>query len=154
MKRFVIRNYGPSRQIPFGSQQICFSRDTAIETDDEKLVEAMRSHKAIHVTDRGIQVNVAPEPKLEIESELRPDSIVDSPEALHNESSSETVDTNSSVTLDEVTEAPYQSLDPSELRTIAKDRRVWVRGMSKEQMVEALKKYDQDEPITNEEQGD
>ena len=66
MKRFIIRNYGASRQFPYKGQPIPISNDSAIETDDEKLAIFFKEQQAIHVTDRG--------------SELAPPSSVEEPE--------------------------------------------------------------------------
>ena len=56
MARFVIRNYGPSRQIPYKGQQLCLSNDQSIETDDEEEAAAFEAYEAIHVTDRGSEL--------------------------------------------------------------------------------------------------
>lgn len=56
MKRFVIRNYGLTRQIPYKDQQVFIANDQAIETDDEELVAVFRKHKNFHITDRGSEL--------------------------------------------------------------------------------------------------
>lgn len=68
MKRFVIRNYGPSRQFPYKGRPICIANDGAIETDDEKEAAFFKEQEALTVTDRG--------------SELAPSLPADEPEAL------------------------------------------------------------------------
>lgn len=56
MKRFVIRNYGPSRQFPYKGQSIPIANDSAIETDDEKMAVAFGKQDAVHLTDRGAEL--------------------------------------------------------------------------------------------------
>lgn len=52
MKRFVVRNYGPSRQFPYRDQHIPIANDCAIETDDEELAAFFKEQEALTVTDR------------------------------------------------------------------------------------------------------
>ena len=66
MKRFVIRNYGASRQFPYKGQSIPISNDSAIETDDEELAVFFKEQETVTVTDRG--------------SELAPSSSVEEPD--------------------------------------------------------------------------
>jgi hypothetical protein len=56
MTRYVIRNYGLTRQIPYKGQQIFIANDQAIETDDEELVTVLRAQENLHVTDRGSEL--------------------------------------------------------------------------------------------------
>lgn len=56
MKRFVIRNYGPSRQFPYKGQSICIANDCAIETDDEEEAAFFKEQEALTVTDRGSEL--------------------------------------------------------------------------------------------------
>jgi len=56
MKRFVIRNYGPTRQFPYKDKHIFIANDCAIETDDEEEVGALSGQESVHVTDRGSEL--------------------------------------------------------------------------------------------------
>ena len=56
MKRFIIRNYGLTRQIPYKDQHIFVANDQAIETNDEELVAVLRKHENLSVTDRGSEL--------------------------------------------------------------------------------------------------
>lgn len=113
MKRFVIRNYGPTRQIPYKGQQLCISNDGVIETDNEEEAKALETHKAICVTDRGSEL--APS-----SSEEKPEDSVDEPEV-----------------------ESYGSMTVVELRAIAKSREMKTSGLDKTKLIEALVEYDE-----------
>ena len=56
MTRFIIRNYGLTRQFPYKNRSICIANDNTIETDDEEMAIFFKGQKAIHVTDRGSEL--------------------------------------------------------------------------------------------------
>jgi len=112
MKRFVIRNYGLSRQIPYKDQQVFIANDRAIETDDEELVAVLRKHENLHVTDRGS----------ELASSLL---VVDKPEKS-----------------EESGEIAYKDMLMSDLQVIAKSREVKTSGLNKVELIQALEDYD------------
>ena len=64
MTKYIIRNYGPSAQIPYKDKSITITSDVVIETDDPELVSAASSIPNIHVTTRPGAKAVAP-PKVE-----------------------------------------------------------------------------------------
>lgn len=47
---YVIRNYGPSKQLPFKNQHISISRDAAIVTDDLEVVQALSGQSMINIS--------------------------------------------------------------------------------------------------------
>lgn len=115
MKRFVIRNYGPSRQFPYKDQHIPIANDCAIETDDEELAVFFKKQEALTVTDRG--------------SELAPSLPVDEPE------------TSKEVT-EETEEIAYNDMLLKELQVLAKDREIKTSGLNKAELIQALEDYD------------
>lgn len=123
MKRFVIRNYGPSIQIPYNGQNICLSNDQVIETNDSKLVHFLNEDeqfKDIYVTDRG--------------EELTTKSPVE--DFVVSEASSMTVDPD---------EISYDDMEEAELRALCKDRQLKIKGLKKGGLIEALEEYDAEE---------
>lgn len=123
MKRFIIRNYGPSIQIPYNGQNICLSNDQVIETNDDKLVHFLNEdeqYKDIHVTDRG--------------EELATNSPVE--DFVATETSSMSIDPG---------EISYDGMELLELQALCKDRRLKTKGLKKGGLIEALEEYDVEE---------
>ena len=112
MKRFVIRNYGPSRQFPYKDQHILISNDCAIETDSEEEADFFRKQQALAVTDR-------------IGSESASSPPVDEPEIL-----------------EESEEISYEEMKVKELQILMKDRELKTSGLNKEKLIQALEEYD------------
>ena len=117
MKRFGIRNYGPTRQLPYKDQQILVVHDGFIDTDDVEMAVALGEQEKIFVTDNG--------------AEFAPvDSPVEKSEAPESE----------------VVEAPddisYNDMTIPELKVLAKDRELDVKGLLKAEIIEALQTYD------------
>jgi len=131
MKRFVVRNYGPSRQLPVGGQQVCVVNDGIIETDNEAEAAALGAFEQITVTDRG--------------SGIAPTS---SPDANHEEKHEENHDDS----VDEPEDESYEDMNLDELQAIAKDREIPTAGLDEAQLIWALVKYDEtpDEPESSE----
>lgn len=113
MKRFGIRNYGPTRQLPYKDQQIFIVHDGFINTDDEELAVALGKEKDIYVTDSGAAFVPTP---------------LEAPEA------------------ETVVEAPddisYADMIVPELKLLAKDRELDVKGLKRAEIIEALRAYD------------
>lgn len=123
MERFVLRNYGPSIQISYKGQNICLSNDQVIETDDDKMVHFLNEDekwKAIHVTDRG--------------EELTANSPVE--DFAVSEALSMTVDSD---------EISYADMTLPELKSLAQDRNMKIKGLKKGELIEALEEYDAEE---------
>jgi len=116
MKRFVIRNYGPTRQFPYKDRQIFIANDSAIETDDAKEAVFFKEQEAVHVTDRGSEV-----------TSLTPS--VEEPE------------TSEEVT-EETEEIAYSDMLLKELQVLAKDREIKTSGLNKAELIQALEEYD------------
>ena len=153
MSRFVIRNYGPSRQIAYKGQQICLSNDQCIETDDADMAQVLGEAEQIHVTDRGIESAAPippekPEPKKEEKPKER-EVTVDDVEAVHDEKfpddteSQETEEGQLPVSSSEgVDEIAYADMTIKELIVLAKDRQIKTSGVKKAGLIEALEAYD------------
>ena len=118
MKRFVIRNYGPSRQFPYKAEQICISNDCAIETDNAELAGFMRGQEQVFVTDRGSDVGE------------NFDAQKVEPEAAVNPGVKDT---------DEIS---YDEMSYKELQALAKDRQLKHTGIKKALLIKSLQKYD------------
>jgi len=121
MKRFMIRNYGPSRQVPYKAQTLCIEHDGVIETDDVGEAAALAAEELMHVTDR----NEGSEPvSLSAEQSEKPETPAD--------------------------EIAYDDMNVKELKAIAKDRQLDVKGQLKADLIKTLQAYD-DEPDKPEE---
>lgn len=117
MKRFVIRNYGPSRQFQMGPNQICLAHDHAIETDDEDLAKDLGGEDSVHVVDRG------PQTVQVVKDNPNPDSDPDpDPDAVS-----------------------YTEMTVPELRDLAKDRQLDVKKLKKDEIIAVLEEYDAQE---------
>lgn len=149
MARFVIRNYGPSRQIPYKGQQICMGRDQAIETDDEKMVVALGKADEIHVTDRGVEAAVPVIPE-EPNGKKEREVTVDNAEAVHDENFPDEDDRQQPTQEDQQPapdgdaedEIPYANMTVKELQVLAKDREIKTSGLNKAELIQALEDYD------------
>ncbi len=120
MKRFVIRNYGPSRQVPYKGQSVCLSNDQCVETDNEEMADVFREEERITVTDRGEELAKVPNSSAEEPKEKK---VVVDPNELS-----------------------YDDMSLDELRTLAKDRGVAKAGKLKiGGLIEALEDYDEAE---------
>jgi len=49
MAKFVVRNYGNTRELPYKNKMIYLARDGAIETDDSEMANALSQFPQIHV---------------------------------------------------------------------------------------------------------
>ena len=148
MARFVIRNYGPSRQVAYEGQQICLSNDQCIETDDTEMAAVLGEENSIHVTDRGAEAAsfVLPEEPVEKEKKVTVDDV----EALHaanhpDEDSQKVASDKAEETIVESEELTYDDLTMPELKSIAKDRVIEVKGLKIGGLIEALEAYDEAE---------
>lgn len=134
-KRFIVRNYGPTRQIQYKKQQIIIANDKVIETDDMGLVAVLQNYKAIHITDRNPET---PGPSLPpvvlIDDEPRTVDGVVQPEELEAPVAAE--------------EIAYSEMKMKELQALGKDRQLKVSGLSKTELIEALENYDKEEAET------
>jgi hypothetical protein len=155
MKRFVIRNYGPSRQLRYKKYSICIANDSVIETNDENMVKAMTKHENIHVTDRGSEVVAATDPIEEFGDEVQRKCTVDNPEALYKEQFPDPDGDGNETSVDsDVSEAlsdddiSYDDMRAPELKALAKNRGVYSKGMRKGEIIEALESYDEVEVVT------
>lgn len=118
MKRFVIRNYGPTRQLSYKAQQICITNDCAIETDDAEMAYALEQHGQITVTDRGTDVGE------DFDAHKAP------PEAAVNPG------------VEDIDEISYEDMNWKEILALAKDRQIKTYGLKKPELIRALQEYD------------
>ena len=129
MTRFVVRNYGPTRQVPYRNQQIIIANDKAIETDDMALVAVLQNMEAMHVTDRspGTPGPSLPPPKVVPDEEPQADETPETPETPE--------------------EIAYGDMLMRELVALAKDRTppIKVSGLKKAELIKALEDYDKAE---------
>jgi len=158
MSRFVIRNYGPSRQIPYNGQSICLSNDQCIETDDADMAETFGSEKSIHVTDRGVEA--ATPVQIDKSESKKRNVTVDDAEAVHREKfPDDDEDSQAQEQVPQDTEQPlpndameyidYNDLTVKELRELIEDRRIEVDDgyVKKEKLIELLEDYDSAEDL-------
>lgn len=140
MARFVIRNYGQSRQVPYQNTQIYIARDGAMETDNENIAATMKGQKDMTVTDHGVQSNPAPseEPKQKGKDKKR--QITVDKEPVPKEDPVEKV--TPEVVSEEAEEIAYEEMTVKELQVLAKDRQLTTSGLLKAELIQALKDYD------------
>lgn len=154
MSRFVIRNYGPSRQIAYEQHQICMSNDQCIETDDEEMADVLGREDSIHVTDRGEEASdISPE---ELAKQKERQVTVDDPEAVYDathpdDEQQQTDESQQAESNDEVLadsdEIDYSDMTVAELREVAEDREIEIpKGyVKRDELIEALEEYDKEE---------
>lgn len=147
MARFLIRNYGPSRQIAYKGQQICLSRDQCIETDDSRIAAVLGAEKQVHVTDHGVEA-AAPVPPEKQEGEDRTVT-VDDAEAVHDEKfpdedvqEQHIQEEQQPVLSNDADEIAYADMNVKELRVLAKDRQIETSDLKKADLIKALEDYD------------
>lgn len=143
MARFVIRNYGTSKQVPYKGQSITFLHDQAIETDDEDEARALAGQDRAHLTDRGLDA-VALEPpevpdkkkerKVTVDKEPVPKEDPEDVQKKEPEPEAPSKDTGD--------EIPYDEMTVVELKVLAKDRQLSTSGLLKAELIRALKDYD------------
>jgi len=153
MARFIIRNYGPSRQIPYKGQSICLSNDQCIETDDAKMAGVLGFTDSIHVTDRGLD---AASPAVSDSSGTKKDRkvTVDDAEAVYAENFSDKDVRKPHIQLaeppiqeEDIDEIGYADMTVRELRALAEDRQIKTSGLRKGELIEALEAYDDAEDL-------
>ena len=115
MKRFIVRNYGPTRQFPYKDMQIFIANDCVRETDDVEMAMALKKEKQVTVTDRGSEV-----------TSLSPS--VEEPET--------------SEVSEESQEISYGEMKVKDLQILAKDREIKTSGLNKAELIQALEDYD------------
>jgi len=152
MARFVIRNYGPSRQLSYKRQQFCLSNDQCIETDDADLASALGKNNAITVTDRGEE---AAAPVVFKERKDRERKVtVDDAEVVYAENHQDGDKTRQKQdkaqtaknTISGDDELCYEDLTIKELRELAEDRLLEIPEgcVKKAHLIELLEEYDAD----------
>ncbi len=125
MVRFVVRNYGVTRQVQYKGQQIIIANDRAIETDDIELAAVLQNMNAMHVTDRCPETpGPSLPPVVKIKDEQAPEEF-QAPEVP-----------------DASAEIQYKDMKMLELQALGKDRQLKVSGLKKAALIQALNKYD------------
>lgn len=122
MERFVIRNYGPSRNLPDGHGSYIFlEKDRIRGTSDPELAKLFATYPEITVTDRGVTFNGPPaiQPPEGPPPPIEPDDII--------------------------VAVSYDVLDKSELQVLAKARGIPTAHVSRLDLITALQTADQEE---------
>lgn len=156
MARFIIRNYGLSRQFPYKGKQVCLSNDQAIEIDDAELAATLKNHEKMHVHDRGISfATPVPPEKSDKPAKKNRKVTVDDAEAVHREKfpdedeQQQTTGENQPPPPDAKTdtdEIAYADMTVKELQVLAKDRTPPIKtsGLKKDKLIKALEDYDRE----------
>lgn len=152
MARFLIRNYGPSRQIPYKGHSICLSRDQAIETDEVELAVVMKEEKNIYVNDRGAEfaAPVLPKKTEKPDDKKERPVTVDNAEAVHAENFPDEDEQPKIqppapvVSTEDKDEIAYADMTVKELQVLAKDRQIKTSGLKKAELIQALEDYDKE----------
>ena len=146
MKRFAIRNYGPTRQVPYKDKQLYIANDGCVETDDAGEAAAFAKQESMYVTDNGV-ATVTPEAPKDEEHQVTVDDV----EAVHDEKfpdqdeqQQETGGTQppSPESTKDKDEIAYADMSYKEIQVLAKDRQIKSVGVKKAKLIKALKAYD------------
>jgi len=122
VERFVIRNYGPSRNLPDGHGSYIFiEKDRIRGTSDPVLAKLFATYPQINVTDRGVTFTGPPaiQPPEGPPPPIEPDDIVKA--------------------------VSYDALDKSELQVLAKARGIPTAHVSRLDLITALQTADREE---------
>lgn len=145
-ERYVIRNYGPSRNLPWKRSYIYIERDGVRGTDDLAMAEEFARFPQITVSERGAreikppgQATGPPVPDAPPPIDKDETEITESPESVEG---SETVDVAMAI--------DYSLLLVKDLREICEERDISTEGLLKQDLIAALE--DHDEPAAPEEQ--
>jgi len=112
MERFVIRNYGPSRNLPDGHGSYIFmERDGVRGTSNEEMAKLFKTYPEVAVSERGSNFVGNPPPQ-------GPPPPVDSDDVIKK--------------------STYEDLDKRSLQDMAKLRKIPVAGLSRIELIEAL----------------
>lgn len=144
MDRYIIRNYGSSRNLPDGRGSYIFmERESARETNDEELAKLFAAYPDVHVADRGGATVVAA-PPAPPEGPLPP---AEEPE--DNDDQSEDNDNQGEEPEGEQGEEnDYSDLLVADLQEIAEERSIPITGLLKADLVEALLQNDAQKKLT------
>ena len=132
-ERFLIRNYGPSRNLPDGHGSYIFIEHERVRsTSDPELAKLFTTYPQIHVTDRGEEAFPAP---------VLPEPPV-GPEPPEDEDEAE--DEDEDEVEDEVEDeaADYSDLAVKDLREIAQERDIPIVGLLKADLIRTLQEND------------
>jgi len=135
-ERFLIRNYGPSRNLEDGKGSYIFlERDRVRSTSDPEMAKLMSTYPEIHVTDRGVEAFPAPilpappqgpEPPKEDDDEVV--EVVEESKEVEDD--------------EEHGEVDYTELTVADLREIAYERDIDTKGLLKADLIQALQEDD------------
>lgn len=129
MERFVIRNYGPSRNLPDGRGSYIFiERDRVRGTSDPELAKLFATYPEIHVADRGEDVAPPFVPSAPPGPPPPPDQDDEKPEEDEQKKS-------------------YEALTKRDLLGMAKLRGIPTSGLRRDDLIVALKKMDSEEKV-------
>jgi len=164
MSRFVIRNYGISRQFPYKGKSICLSNDQAIETDDVAEAAALGSHQNVHVIDRGAEfaAPVIVPPEKPADDEKKRKVTVNDAEAVRAEKfppdedeqqqekggtqppPPESTKDKDEIAYAEMTVRELRELFNDRQKPLAKDKQVKTSGLKKAELILCLEAYDKE----------
>lgn len=146
MARFVIRNYGTSKQVPYKGQQITFIHDQAIETDDEILAGALAAQDRAHLTDRGLDAVALVPPEVPDEKKERKVTVDKEPVPKEDAEDIQKKESETDAASEEIDDGiAYEEMTVKELQVLAKDRQLSTSGLLKDELIQALKDYDSEE---------
>jgi len=139
-ERFLIRNYGPSRNLEDGKGSYVFiERDRVRATSDPELAKVLASYPQVHVTDRGEDLPVSQPPVSA--PLLNPESENDEDEAKDEAGNEEEIK-DIKEDDDEEDVIDYDSLTVSDLREIAQERGLATTRLKKAELVKVLQDDD------------
>lgn len=143
MARFVIRNYGTSKQVPYKGQQIVFLHDQAIETDDEGEAKALAGQDRAHLTDRGLDAVALVPPEVPDKKKERKVTVDKEPVPKEDSEDVQEKEPEPEVAPEESEDGiAYEEMTVKELQVLAKDRQLPTSGLLKAELIQALKDYD------------
>jgi len=150
MQRFVIRNYGSSRNLPDGHGSYIFIERNGVQgTDDEEMAKLFATYPDIHVAERGNNLSILlPTPPEGPAPQVEPP---DEPPDEDEQGEDETEDEQGESEGEDEDATDYEALRVSDLQEIAKDREIPIANLRKPELIEALQKDDAEQKALTEE---
>lgn len=149
MERFIIRNYGTSRNLPDGHGSYIFlEHDAARPTDDEDMAKLFATYPDVEVAERDGKLVGLPEPAVYAQPPEGPLPPEDEDDQGENEDNQDEVKEEEALNEDghneEVKAIEYTTLLLGDLQEIAKDRDppVPTSGVLKADLIVALQEWD------------
>lgn len=147
MERFIIRNYGTSRNLPDGHGSYIFlEHDAARPTNDEDMAKLFNTYPDVQVAERDGKLVGLPEPVVFAAPPEGPAPPKEPPDEGEDEDKGDQGEAKGALSEDEQVEEvkaiEYKTLLLGDLQEIAKEREIPTSGVLKADLIVALQEYD------------